>query len=414
MNSTRSSRLLNRLKTPGKALHVIGLGHFGGNLALIQYLAEQGHPIVLWEQGKASLLEKSWKKLSKHHHLITAHWEEPNPKLPHDDWVFVTPAISWQHPALAKVSYDYLSTEIEISLTLAEQNKIKIHTVLGSVGKSTCTALIQNALHIPMVGNIGCSLLSLLNENPKEVVLELSSFQLHYLKPTDWEPSSFLLTPVDDHHADWHGSLEAYQNAKLNWVHHWDSAGIPNIQFRNLNFDHDLLNGKEPNLIGRHNLKNIHAVLSWLNVLKRSSASTTNACLNFKGLPHRLELCFQSETLKCYNDSKATSPSATLEALHSFKKIDLLILQGNLKDLDYSKLLKKAQEKCEMIWFVGGISELNKNQEVNFKDLDEAFQSGHLPKAGNILFSPATPSYGYYQNYEERGEHFKKLTRLLK
>ena len=48
-----------------------------------------------------------------------------------------------------------------------------------------------------------------------------------------------------------------------------------------------------------------------------------------------------------------------------------------------------------------------------YEDLDQAFQSAHLPKQGTLLFSPGAPSYGSYQNYEERGQHFNRLCQSL-
>ena len=143
--------------------------------------------------------------------------------------------------------------------------------------------------------------------------------------------SILLLTPVDDHHADWHGGLKAYQRAKLDWVDSWDQQHIPNIQFRHLEFEsYDQPKSK---LMGAHNQRNLIAVLEWFNILGRKSHEATEACLNFKGLEHRLELCYDNSDLKCYNDSKATSPSASIEALQAFDNISLFILQGNLKKI---------------------------------------------------------------------------------
>jgi len=414
LNLERRSRLLTRVDTIEKPIHIVGLGRFGGNLALIEHLAQKGHRLVLWESSSAASLEPSWQKLSNWHAQIEVHWSEPEPCLPQDDWIFITPAMPFQHQSLKSISSYYLSTELELSLSLAELHHIRIHAVVGSVGKSTCAALMGTALEVPVVGNIGLSLLPLLiNEAPKEVILEVSSFQLHYLQPTQWQPSSYLLTPIRDHHSDWHGGLEAYQNCKLDWIQKWKDASVPGIILNQLEIDQTLFQSNPPKLIGQHNLHNLSAVWAWLIKLNRADEPALKRCMNFKGLPHRLELCFANDQLKSYNDSKATSPTAVIEALNAFEHVELLILHGNLKTISYDNLIQTLLKKCTTIWLIGGMKNLcDVSKYSKFKiyaTLDHAFELGELPTHGVILFSPAAPSYGDYANYEHRGDHFKTL-----
>lgn len=414
MNAQRRQALLERIHTPSAPLHIVGLGRFGGNISLIQYLAQQGHQLILWESSSKDSLRDSWNKLIAYHNQIEVHWSNSQPKLPTNDWIFITPAMPFNHPSLEQISKFYLSTEIEVSLSMAENHDVDFHAILGSVGKSTCASLLARALKTEVVGNIGKSFLECLPNPPSELVIELSSFQLHYLKPTKWIPKSFLVTPIDDHHSDWHGGLAAYQNAKLDWVRSWQMKNIPGVFLKDTLVDPDLFEKQKPKLIGQHNYNNLQAVWALTKTLGRQNENIKESLLSFTGLPHRLELCLDTPELKCYNDSKATSPSATLEALSSFEHVDLLILQGQKKDLDYSQLLNKAKKNCDMIWLVGGMREIfqNANADSNifsFENLEEAFSNTNLPVSGNILFSPAAPSYGDYENYEQRGEHFKAL-----
>ena len=411
MNRERSSQLLARVEFPAKPIHVIGLGRFGGNLALVRYLTEKGHQIILWESSTQENLQKSWNQLSDYHDQIEARWSQLCPTLPKDDWVFITPAIPFTHECLKNIPKDHISTEIELSLSLAERYGTIIHAVLGSVGKSTCAALLKEALESELIGNIGKSYLSLLPDPPAELVVELSSFQLHYLKSTQWIPYSFLVTPIADHHSDWHGGLEEYQKAKLDWVDLWEKNEISSINFKNFQIQEQLFNKDVPNLIGEHNFKNIQAVWALVKKLGRNNEQTLKKLLDFKGLPHRLELCFDNQNIKCYNDSKATSPSATIASLNAFNSVHLLILHGNLKELNYRALIAKALEKCLNIWLIGGMAELQSHfsKAQVFDSLGAAFEQGTFPDYGNILLSPAASSYGEYSNYEERGEHFKTL-----
>src|SRR5262249_15242569 len=67
-------------------------------------------------------------------------------------------------------------------------------------------------------GNLGGSLLPELPKIEKShlVVLELSSFMLHYLEEIKWSPQVAVITMLADDHLDWHGSQQNYLEAKKN------------------------------------------------------------------------------------------------------------------------------------------------------------------------------------------------------
>ena len=61
-------------------------------------------------------------------------------------------------------------------------------------------------------GNIGMSLLPELPRIEKKdlVVLELSSFMLHYLREMQWSPHVAVVTMLAADHLEWHGTREEY------------------------------------------------------------------------------------------------------------------------------------------------------------------------------------------------------------
>ena len=95
--------------------------------------------------------------------------------------------------------------------------------ITGTNGKTTVTALTgQLIAHagktVAVAGNIGPSLLDTLaarldaNTLPQVWVLELSSFQLDGV--TGFEPAAAVVLNVTQDHLDWHGSMDAYTQAK--------------------------------------------------------------------------------------------------------------------------------------------------------------------------------------------------------
>ncbi|MBF0197658.1 MAG: hypothetical protein HQL32_08100 [Planctomycetes bacterium] len=407
-----------------KEIHVVGLGLFGGNLSLIQYLAAKGKRIILWEKKGPQDLSASWTKLSSYHDQITCHWECEAMNLPKNELIFLSPAVPPSSEALVGIDSKNISSEIEISMLLLAKGHSRAHFVTGSVGKSTCATLWARALGVDVFGNIGKSLLDTMKPEqrklPKECIVEISSFQLHYLKWAKVTPSSFLLTPVSDHHGDWHGGVEAYQAIKYDAVKAWREQGIPGFITEKdqalSEGEDDIIIPAECMLLGGHNLENANAVREVCKRIERWSPTARQAICSFPGLEHRLEVCSNDAFDRRYiNDSKATSPGAVIEALKSIRTPCALILQGQCQAIDYIPLLRFAQEKNSQIFLVGGMQKLHgliesdKGFMTCYEDLASLFEDFYPTASGDILFSPGAPSYDQYNNYEERGDHFKAL-----
>ena len=99
----------------------------------------------------------------------------------------------------------------------------KVLAVTGTNGKTTVTALTGQLIEragksVAVAGNIGPSLLDTLTERldsgdlPEVWVLELSSFQLHAAE--GFEPTAATVLNISQDHLDWHGSMQAYAQAK--------------------------------------------------------------------------------------------------------------------------------------------------------------------------------------------------------
>ncbi len=285
----------------------------------------------------------------------------------------------------------------------------EVHVITGSVGKSTCCSLLAKLIGTEVYGNIGRSLLGESQPWPKKVVLELSSFQLHYLKHLDWKPSSLALTPLGEHHKKWHGGLERYLESK-------ERAFDLNANNRpRSRFDEKLSPLPQDiklQLPGEHNHHNARLIFHHGLKLRPKHKLNLGDMARFKGLPHRLETVHQSSDLSCINDSKATSPDAVTKALLSFDDPVTLIIMG-VYTSDWEAPLKLIIAKETQLHIVGSLSKslglLAGLTPTVHADLSKCIKT--LPKGlkGTLLLSPGGPSYDQYSNYEERGRHFSDL-----
>ena len=148
---------------------------------------------------------------------------------------------------------------------------------------------------------------------------------------------------------------------------------------------------------------------------------------NFEGLPHRLKLVGAVDDVYYYDDSIATTPSATIAALDAIKVPKHLILGGSSKGLDYSLLAERILKGDVLSAFlVGEESEkiaqtLDDNGFLDYqiissdKNLADIVQYVHqrASKGEAVLLSPAAASFGMFKDYIDRGNQFIQAVESL-
>jgi len=174
---------------------------------------------------------------------------------------------------------------------------------------------------------------------------------------------------------------------------------------------------------GEHNEANFFAayeVLRLLNIpnLKNLFQEFIN---EFPGVAHRLEYVLSKDGLTLYNDAKSTNSLATTTAIAAFKDSNeplYLILGGKLRN-ETDRLLPDLlpfKGKIKKIFTIGDVTErlyneLGKDFDVEkASDLKTVFEKARGLK-GNLVFSPAFPSFDQFKNYVDRGEKFKEWAR---
>ena len=357
------------------------------------------------------------------------------------DYIVLSPGIN---PRKKKNLIKYKKKIItDIDFLYLFKKDFKSIVVTGTNGKSTTCKLIshllkKNNFKVSLGGNIGTPILDLEIKKNSFVVIEASSFQLAYSQfiCPDY---SFLLNITTDH-LDWHGNIVNYTNSKLKIFtsqqkHQFafTNSKLKKI-FKKRNFKSQLIipnntsykkikkKIKNDYLKSSINDENMNFVYALSTLLKIKQKNFIKAAGSFVGLPHRYEIFYKKRNIVFINDSKATSFEATKYALSNSKNI-YWILGGLPKKKDKIILsgVKKNIIKCYLVgkninFFQKQIqNKLKFSITKNLKDtLIRIFKDIKLfdLKLNTILLSPAAASYDQFKNFKQRGDKFKKLSKL--
>lgn len=344
---------------------------------------------------------------------------------------------------------------------LLEFFKIKTIGITGTKGKSTTSSLIYNMIKdqekdVVLLGNIGIPIFNYIDEMKEDmyVVIEFSSHQLQYMKKS---PNIAILLNMAEEHLDHYNSFEEYLDAKMNifnfqdkedyclynsdneivlrkmqehnYMQHKYEISIENIKKTDDKFiylkenkvynDSEVLytDAQTRRLIGRYQLNNIMFVVTVAKILKLDLIKAEKSINEFKGLEHRLEYVGKYNDITYYNDSIATVPMSTEGAIETLKNINTLIIGGKDRGIDYEEFIDFLNKKnianiiCMPDTGIKIAKKLTNGNVIVVKDLKEAVEKAKKVtiKGSICLLSPAASSYGFFKNFEDRGNQFKNL-----
>lgn len=427
-------------KLRGRRVTVAGLGKFGGQIAAAKWLVAQGATVLITDRSPAEKLASSRKELDglRIEYRLGEHRIDDFTK---SDLIVTSPAIPPHNEYLVAARQAGVPITTEINLFI-ERCPATILAVTGTKGKSTTTALLGKMLEAKFIthvgGNIGKPLLlELPNIKASDmVVLELSSFMLEYLRESKWSPHVAVMTMLAVDHVDWHGSPEAYLEAKKQILKHQrpsDIAVLPEhrpqtAELWSVTSARVILYGTsgrqfELKVPGWHNQFNCQAAFAAAHAMGIDFDVAQEAVRDFPGLPHRLQLVHERNGVRWFNDSIATIPEAAIAALESFPpRTALQIVGGSDKGLPFTAMAAALCERAKAVLCIGAtgpkIASLIADSPTHqcapvyqCGDLKTAVaQASSIASEGDVvLLSTGCASYDQFANFEQRGELFAQF-----
>ncbi len=411
---------------------VMGLGRFGGGVGVSRWLAEAGADVLITDLARGEDLSESIAQIRDliDRGTVRMRLGEHNVSdFTNCDLVVANPAVPkpWTNRYLRSAEAAGIRVTTEIRLLMERLDPKQVIGVTGTAGKSTTTAMIHHILigvgkQAHLGGNIGGSLLLQLNRiAPSDpVVVELSSAMLYWLgrgvghaEAPGMSPQVAVLTNIEPNHLDWHGSIEHYRQSKRN-VFAYQDVGTSQIITADLEPPAVRIPLKIP---GEHSQRNAMTAIAAARCTADITFEEAAALLgNFPGLPHRMQLAIERDGMRFYNDSKSTTPKATLLAVDSFddaRRVHL-IAGGYDKKIDLSTISKLA-ERLAGLYTVGQTGQMIATAVVNgtahvehCETLDVAVEHAMARMRANdvLLLSPGCASWDQFDNYEKRGDAF--------
>ena len=298
-----------------------------------------------------------------------------------------------------------------------------------------------------LVGNIGKACFDCIDqmENGALAAFEISCHQLEFCP---YSPHVAVYLNLYEEHLDHYGTLKKYGDAKFNNIRHQkpgdlaimhamlDQYGyIAKAPVRPLLITKDIyvegktlhIPGKEMTvtdcrLIGEHNYQNLAVAWAIADYYGVSEDDVKKAIAEFQPLHHRLEDLGVHNDIRYVNDSISTIGQAAIQALKSIKDVDVILIGGMDRHIEYDELEEYLHERTDVkvvFMYATGhrIHEemmrkgLNREGLYEVNDLSQAVQKAKelCQPEHTVLLSPAASSYDHFKNFEERGMEFERM-----
>ena len=400
------------------------------------------------------------------------------------DAVVISPGWRQDHPLVVQVLSSNLHILNEIDLAwqirseLAPQQKWLALT--GTNGKTTTVEMVAKILQTAGLkavacGNVGDTVIEAVDRESAYdyLVLELSSFQLHWAKQAQFVSAAIL--NIADDHLDWHGTFDAYAAAKFSILDRADIA-ILNADDEQVVLRANRFTGRKvffsldtpaPGEIGvveellvdrafvadpleaamicelkdimptvPHNVSNALAAAALARTVDVSHEHIQKALQEFKPGRHRIETVYASNLVSWVNDSKATNPHAASASLMSHLSV-VWIAGGLAKGAEMSSLVQRCKGRIKAAILIGADRQLIEDALQEYapdiprvlvdapadytrggdsNSLMEAVvsQAATLVAPGDtVLMAPACASMDQFISYADRGDRFAAAVRKV-
>ncbi len=446
MNDGARGLILDR---PGRWL-LVGMGVT--NRSVAGALLRRGHTVIAVDDGPDQQLRRATEDLGIE--LVEAPSAERLADLVvGSDIVVPAPGLPESHPAFSLADATGRPVVGELDLAAAWDDR-PVVAITGTNGKTTVVELVIDCLSLSGVkavaaGNTGLPLVTAIDDPSTEMfVVEASSFRL--ARTTEFRPDIATWLNFAPDHLDVHTDLDAYESAKATI---WARAGASTVAIANIDDpivmshvpgianlvtfglrdadwhldDEQRLCGPDGPLIARselwrtlpHDVTDALAAAATAIAAGADPSGVTEACRSFSGLAHRVSAVATIDGSTFYDDSKATTPHATVSALQGFESV-VLIAGGRNKEIDLSSILA-GEDHIAAVVAIGDAAEdiahvFAPHYPVETaSDMDDAVRrAARLARGGRpVLLSPGCASFDWYRNYGERGDDFARAVRDL-
>ncbi len=372
------------------------------------------------------------------------------------DFAVVSPGWKPSHPLV--MALQNRGIEITNEIDLAWQNRPvgqKWFAITGTNGKTSTTelasAMISNSI---ACGNVGKTVIESISGGFSNLVVELSSFQIHWMREAKFEAVAIL--NIADDHTDWHGSFTNYAADKIKLLAHAE-IGILNgedglvvkssqswpgkkIFFSLETPDAGELGLVEELLVDRafvpdpmeagliaelteviptvpHNVSNALAAAGLARAAGEELSDIRTAIKNFRPGRHRIEVVLEKNGISWVNDSKATNPHAALASILACNSA-IWIAGGLAKGASMVELVERAKSRIKHALLIGTDRELIATElrkyNVPFEMIDDIdvmakviSRAKEIASEGDtVLLAPACASMDQFKSYADRGEQF--------
>lgn len=452
---------------------VIGLGKSG--IAAARLLKREGWHVTISDAGISDRLRQQQQQLAAEDisvHLSESFTPQHVEALAQSlQRIVVSPGVPWDLPGLVRARELGIETIGEAELAWQHLKDCPWVGITGTNGKTTTTALIAAifqaaGLHAPAFGNIGYAAceVALEAKKPDWAIAELSSYQIE--SSPSIAPAIGVWTTFTPDHLSRHKTLERYSAIKshlLNQSHHQvfngDDPYLRNLGqqrsypvretacWTSVNGKAELL-GNAPQRVyiedawvrtptelilpvsllrmpGAHNRQNLLMAVAAAKLAGIDKHAIAHAIATFPGVPHRLEHIRTWQGIDFINDSKATNYDAAEVGLSAVQHPAILIAGGEAKQGDDTAWIAAIQSKAAAVLLIGNAAPAfaQRLQQADYTNVEmvetmerAVTRSTTLAQQYQtpvVLLSPACASFDQYQNFEQRGDHFRELCQAL-
>ena len=464
---------LNSLKN--KKVMFCGIGR--SNLPLIDIFTKHGIGVIAYDSKPQEKFDNNTIEKLKNNPQIKLCLGDESVWNMDIDVIIRTPGMNFFSEKITKAREKgiVVTSEMEIFFEYCPCHIIGVTGSDGKTTVSTLIyeMLKAEGKTVHLGGNIGEPLLPKIEAISKNdiAVVELSSFQLISMRKS---PETAVITNISPNHLDVHKDMNEYIEAKKQIFLHQNAFSKTILNFSNditknmknlvrgetiffsrtetlqnmhcsvwIDENKNIIytqtkNGKPQNekiintsdikIPGNHNIENYLTAIAAVRDMV-SIENIKKVANSFPGVKHRIEFVREINGVSYYNDSIASSPNRTISGtLSLFNKKIILIAGGYDKKIPFDTLAAKIPEKVTTLILLGQtsekiLSEIEKLPKIQTKNLhiikthsmqEAVAKAKEIAKSGDIVvLSPACASFDLYKDFEERGDHFKKLVNAI-